>query len=104
MFLLSRSKSEYGDCTLEQVIIMQERLYCGLEGQLKRSREWKSLLSRKEMSVIGGKKQVLYHRLEGNFSRKEAQSTVSNEHMLQAMFLWSPTPMRPKAERGHILK
>lgn len=56
------------------------------------------------MSVIGGKKQVLYHRLEGNFSRKEAQSTVSNEHMLQAMFLWSPTPMRPKAERGHILK
>ena len=52
MFLLSRSKSEYGDCTLEQVIIMQDMLYCGLEGQLKRSREWKSLLSRKEMSVM----------------------------------------------------
>ena len=56
------------------------------------------------MSVIGGKMTVLYHRLEGNFSRKEAQSTVSNEHMLQAMFLWSPTSMRRKADRGHILK
>lgn len=52
MFLLSRSESEYGDCILEQVIIMQDILYCGLEDQLERSREWKSLLRRKEMSVM----------------------------------------------------
>lgn len=52
MFLLFRSESEYGDCILEQVIIMQDILYCGLEGQVERSREWKSLLRRKEMSVM----------------------------------------------------
>ena len=52
MSLLSRSESERGDFVLEQVIIMQQILYCCLEGQLTRSREWKSLLRREKMSVM----------------------------------------------------
>lgn len=52
MSLLSRSESELGDFVLEQVIIMREILHCSLEGQLARSREWKSLLRRKKMSVM----------------------------------------------------
>lgn len=48
-YLLSGSMGPSMDnCVVKQVIIMQKIVHCILEGQLWRSREWKSLLRREE--------------------------------------------------------